>query len=82
MDADFEGAPPHVQRGYLAMLAIDALLAFQASLEKLGEAAVEGGGALPPGLSRGAGSGAPCGGLLACHCLLCKSGQPALLAPE
>ena len=28
MDADWEDAPPHVQRGYLSMLAIDSLLAF------------------------------------------------------
>jgi hypothetical protein len=28
MDTDWEDAPVHVQRGYLAMLAIDSLLAF------------------------------------------------------
>lgn len=28
MDSDWEDAPAHVQRGYLAMLAIDSLLAF------------------------------------------------------
>ena len=28
MDTDWEDAPAHVQRGYLAMLAIDSLLSF------------------------------------------------------
>lgn len=62
MDVEFEGAAPHVQRGYLTMLAIDSLLAYMGSLEKLADMAVQRGGAVPPLLSRGPGSGAWAGG--------------------
>ncbi len=33
MDTDWEDAAAHVQRGYLAMLAIDSLLAFMSRLD-------------------------------------------------
>ena len=57
MDADFEGAGPQVQRAYLAMLAIDALLAFMGSVEKLSGLAVEQGGAVPAALDGTPGAG-------------------------
>ena len=58
MDTDFEAAPAPAQQAYLTMLAIDALLAFMGSVEKLADAAAEPGGALPPPPSRGAGTSA------------------------
>ncbi len=57
MDSDFEQASQQVQRGYLSMLAIDSLLAFMSSVEKLTDMAVDGGGAVPSVLSKGPGSG-------------------------
>lgn len=56
MDTDWEDAAVHMQRGYLAMLAIDSLLAFMGSVEKLTDMAVEQGGAVPAALSKGRGS--------------------------
>ena len=58
MDTDFEAAPAPAQQAYLTMLAIDALLAFMGSVEKLADAAAGPGGALPPQPGRGAGTGA------------------------
>ena len=57
LDSDFEGAGQQVQRGYLSMLAVDSLLAYMGSAEKLVDIAVEQGGVVPPALSKGPGSG-------------------------
>lgn len=59
MDAEFEMASQQVQHGYLTMLAVDSLLAFMNSMEKLADVAVDQGGMVPVAMSvGGAGSGA------------------------
>ena len=62
MDADFEAAPAQVQRAYLGMLGVDALLGFMGSVEKLTDWAVERGGEVPEAMGRSAGTGAGRGG--------------------
>ena len=49
MDADYESAPPAAQQSYVAMLALDSLLHYMASMEVLTYAATEGGGELQNG---------------------------------
>lgn len=57
LDTDFEAAGQQIQRGYLSMLAIDSLLAFMGSVEKLTDFAVDQSGDVPAALSKGPGSG-------------------------
>lgn len=57
LDTDFEAASQQVQRGYLSMLAIDSLLAFMSSVEKLVDMAVDQGGTVPAASNKGPGSG-------------------------
>lgn len=61
LDTEFEAATQQVQRGFLAMLALDALLAFMASVEKLSDWAVDQGGEVPASAAKGMRSGASCG---------------------
>lgn len=56
LDTDFEASPQQMQRGYLSMLAIDSLLVFMGSVEKLTDMAVDRSGAVPDALSKGPGS--------------------------
>ncbi|KAL4423762.1 hypothetical protein ABPG75_001063 [Micractinium tetrahymenae] len=56
LDTDFEAAGQQVQRGFLGMLAIDSLLAFMGSVEKLTDYALDQSGDVPAALSKGPGS--------------------------
>lgn len=47
MDTDFEAAPVQLQSAYLSLLAIDSLMAFMGSVEKLTEFLTLEGGAVP-----------------------------------
>ena len=57
MDAVFELASQQLQHGHLSMLAIDSLLAFMSSLEKLADIAVPQGGVVPASLRCRPGTG-------------------------
>lgn len=57
LDTDFEAAGQQIQRGYLSMLAIDSLLAFMGSVEKLTDYALDQSGDVPATLSKGPGYG-------------------------
>lgn len=57
LDTDFEAAGQQIQRGYLSMLAIDSLLAFMGSVEKLTDYALDLSDELPAALSKWPGSG-------------------------
>ena len=82
LDADFEGAGQQVQRGYLSMLAVDSLLAFMGSVEKLVDIAVEQGGQISPALSKGPGSGGWAGGRAALGRQVERRGvKPAIWRP-
>ena len=60
MEAEFEAVGQQAQRGFLSMLAIDALLAFMGSVEKLTDMAVDQSGSVPSPLVGAPGSGGCC----------------------